>query len=170
MKERGCRSTFRSEDLHGFVFTPNSQTAAITVTPTSLNIGNQVVNVKSAAKSVTVKNSGTAKLDLNSVTPSADFVISATTCGSTLAAGKTCKVSVTFTPPQLGKLTGSIQFSDNAPNRPQSVPLAGTGVQPAPVNPVSATFAKQNDERGEDLYASEQSNEHARQRRDLDNW
>ncbi len=132
-----------SSVLHGFVFTPNSQSPAITFTPASLNFGNQVVNVKSAAKTVTVKNTGTGTLNLNSVMPTADFTVSANACGSTLAPGKTCKVSVTFTPPQLGKATGNLQFSDNAPNSPQSVALLGTGVQPAAVTPPTATYAKQ---------------------------
>jgi hypothetical protein len=39
-----------------------------------------------------------------------------------------CTVTVSFTPTLIGNRTGSLTFTDNAPNNPQSVPLSGTGV------------------------------------------
>jgi Abnormal spindle-like microcephaly-assoc'd, ASPM-SPD-2-Hydin len=93
---------------------------------------------------VTLKNTNTATLDINSITPSGDFAISANTCGATLAGVKSCKVSITFTPMALGKLTGTLTFTDNAANSPQTVPLSGTGVYPATLTPASAVYAKQN--------------------------
>jgi hypothetical protein len=130
--------------FHGFVFTPNSTgSPAVTFTPASLNIGNEVLNTTSTAKTVTLKNTGTAALSINSVVPSTYFAVSANTCGSTLAVGKTCKVSVTFTPTKLGKLTGTLTFTDNAAGSPQAVPLTGVGVEPATVAPAKATYAKQ---------------------------
>jgi hypothetical protein len=53
-------------------------------------------------------------------------------------------VSITFTPMALGKLTGTLTFTDNAVNSPQTVPLSGTGVEPATLTPASAIYAKQN--------------------------
>lgn len=130
--------------FHGFVFTPNSTgSPAVTFTPTSLNFGNQGLNETSAAKTVTLKNTGTAVLNISSITPSTYFAVSTKTCGSTLAVGKTCKVSATFTPTKLGKVTGTLTFADNAAGSPQTVPLTGVGVEPATVTPAKATYAKQ---------------------------
>ena len=115
---------------------------AATLSPTSLSFGNGAVNNTSAAKTVTLKNTGTATLDVSDIAPSADFAVSSTTCGSTLAAGKTCKVGVTFTPTKLGSVTGTLSFTDNASGSPQTVSLSGTGVEPATLTPPSATFPK----------------------------
>ena len=115
----------------------------VTLSTTSLGFGNQVIDTTSAAKTVTVANTGSVTLDISSTTASANFAISAKTCGATLAVGKNCKVSVTFTPTVLGKVTGTLTLTDNAPNSPQALPLSGTGVEPATLAPASATYAAQ---------------------------
>jgi hypothetical protein len=60
-----------------------------------------------------------------------------------LGAGKQCTISVTFTPTALGKVTGTLSITDNAPNSPQKVSLVGTGVVQASLTPASATYAAQ---------------------------
>jgi FG-GAP-like repeat/Bacterial Ig-like domain (group 3)/Abnormal spindle-like microcephaly-assoc'd, ASPM-SPD-2-Hydin len=114
------------------------------VSPSSLSFGNQVVGATSPAKTVTLKNTGTATLEISSIKPTGDFAISANTCGAALAGKKSCNVSITFTPKALGKLTGTLTFTDNAVNSPQTVPLSGTGVEPATLTPASAVYAKQS--------------------------
>ena len=114
------------------------------VSPTSLSFGNEVVGTTSPAKAVTLTNTGTGTLEISSITPSGDFAISANTCGATLAGKKSCKVSITFKPMALGMLTGTLTFTDNAVNSPQTVPLSGTGVEPATLTPASAIYATQN--------------------------
>jgi len=52
-------------------------------------------------------------------------------------------VSITFTPMALGTLTGTLTFTDNAANSPQTVTLSGTGVLPATLAPAAATYASQ---------------------------
>jgi hypothetical protein len=113
------------------------------VSPNSLRFGNEAVGTTSPAKTVTLKNTSRATLDISSITPSGAFAISANTCGATLAGKKSCKVSITFTPMALGKLTGTLTFTDNAINSPQTVPLSGTGVKPATLTPASAVYAQQ---------------------------
>jgi Abnormal spindle-like microcephaly-assoc'd, ASPM-SPD-2-Hydin len=117
--------------------------APVGVSPISLSFGNEAVGTTSPAKTVTLKNTSTATLDISGITPSGDFAISANTCGATLAGKKSCKVSITFTPMALGKLTGTLTFTDNAANSPQTVPLSGTGVEPATLTPATATYASQ---------------------------
>jgi hypothetical protein len=114
------------------------------ILPTYLSFGYEVVGTTSPAKMVTLKNTGTGTLQISSITPSGNFAISANTCGATLAGNKSCRVSITFTPMALGRVTGTLTFTDNAINSPQTVPLAGTGVNPATLTPASAVYAQQN--------------------------
>jgi hypothetical protein len=113
------------------------------VSPNALSFGNQVINTTSVAKTVTLTNTGTAALNISSITTSGDFGVFSKTCGSTLAGGAKCTVKVTFTPTVLGKLTGALTFTDNAPNSPQTAGLSGKGVLPATLAPATATYASQ---------------------------
>ena len=119
------------------------QAPAVALSPISLNFGNQVLNTTSAVRKVTATNTGSVTLNISSITVSASFGISANTCGAQLAEGKSCKVSVTFAPPKLGEITGTLSFTDDALNSPQTVPLLGTGIDPATLTPSSAVYGKQ---------------------------
>jgi hypothetical protein len=121
----------------------NGGSPAVSLSPASLSFGNQVVNTTSAAKTVTLTNTGTFPLKIGSITISGEFAIFSKTCGSTLAAHAKCQVEVTFTPTVLGKLTGTLTFTDNAHNSPQKVPLSGIGVLPVTLTPTKATYAPQ---------------------------
>jgi nucleoside-specific outer membrane channel protein Tsx len=126
-----------------YLFVPLPTT--ITFSLTSASFGNQAVNTTSAAKTVTLKNTGTATLYNSRIAITAGnsfFAISSNTCGATLAVGKTCKVSVTFTPTQLAMEKGTLTFTDNASGSPQTVSLTGAGVAPATLSPSSRTFPK----------------------------
>jgi subtilase family serine protease len=124
--------------------TVNSSSAgpAVTLSPTSLTWGKVVWGETGAAKTITVSNTGSATLDISSITISGPFAqaASANACGSTLAAGKTCQIKVTFTPTGVGVETGTLTISDNAANSPQTVPLSGTGGAPAALTPASVTY------------------------------
>ena len=112
----------------------------VTPSPLSLAFSPESVGTTSAAKTITFKNSSTATVSINSITATGNFAMSATSCGSTLAAGKTCKSTVTFTPTLGGALTGSLAISDSAPDSPQTVALSGTGVLPLTISPASLAF------------------------------
>jgi hypothetical protein len=116
----------------------------LAVSPKSLSFGYEVVGATSLFKTVTLKNTGTATIEISSITPSGEFAISANTCGATLAGEKTCKVSITFAPMVLGKLSGTLTITDDSVNSPQTVPLSGTGVEPAMLAPASAVYTAQN--------------------------
>jgi len=102
---------------------------AVSLTPTLLKWGKILVGVKSGAKTVTLTNTGTATLNISSITTTGDFAqkIVAKSCKSTVAAGASCLIKVTFTPTQLGVRTGTLTISDDAPDTPQTVSLSGTG-------------------------------------------
>jgi subtilase family serine protease len=103
--------------------------ATVTLSPTSLTWGRFTVGTTTTARAVNVKNTGTATLNISNVATSGDFAqtVIAASCGSTLKAGKTCQIQITFTPTHTGVRTGSLKITDNAPNSPQTVPLTGSG-------------------------------------------
>jgi Abnormal spindle-like microcephaly-assoc'd, ASPM-SPD-2-Hydin len=110
---------------------------------------NQTVGTTSAAKVVTLKNGGTSALTFSSIsltgTNSGDFAQS-NTCGSTLAAGASCTISVSFTPAAGQTFTGFVTINDNAIGSPHNVGLTGTGMPAATVtlSPTSMNFGKVN--------------------------
>jgi len=106
---------------------------AVSLTPGSLTFSSQVVGTTSAAQTVTLKNSGTAALTINTIgltgTNAGDFA-QTNTCPispSTLAAGASCTINVTFTPTATSTRSASVSISDNASGSPHSVALSGTG-------------------------------------------
>lgn len=104
--------------------------------PTSLSFSNQTVLITSSPLSTTLTNTGTATLNISSITltgtNSGDFAISANTCGATVAASATCSISVTFTPSVAAARSANISVADDAAGSPQTVPLTGTGVSATP--------------------------------------
>jgi len=55
------------------------------------------------------------------------FAIKGSQCIKTLAPGKSCKVSVTFTPSDTTPQNGFLTVHDNAQGNPQMIQLSGTG-------------------------------------------
>ena len=96
------------------------------VSPSSLTFGVQLVGTLSAGQAVTLTNTGSAVLTITSIVSSGDFS-QINTCGSTLAAGASCTITVKFKPTTLNTRTGSVTVTDNATNSPQVVSLTGTG-------------------------------------------
>jgi len=116
---------------------------AATPSPTFLSFGNQALSETSTARTVRLTNGGKAPLAISGITIKGNFAILANTCGAALAAGRACEVDVNFTPAGLGKVTGTLTFTDNATSSPLTVPLSGTGAEPATLTPIRATYASQ---------------------------
>jgi hypothetical protein len=115
----------------------------VTPTPLSLPFSPQLVNTISASKAVTLKNSSAAMVNINSITASGNFAQS-NTCGSTLGAGASCTVHVSFAPVIGASLTGSLAIADSAPDSPQTVALSGTGSLPLSISPPTLSFGTVN--------------------------
>jgi hypothetical protein len=112
----------------------------ISVSTTALLFGNQLVGTTSAAQTVTLANVGTTTLTGISFAWSGNFSDS-TTCGTSLAPGRSCRINVRFRPTSTGVLTGTLTITNSDPTSPQIVALTGTGVQPAAVlSPTSFGF------------------------------
>jgi Abnormal spindle-like microcephaly-assoc'd, ASPM-SPD-2-Hydin len=130
-----------SSHIGSFVFSNcgGGGTPAVTLSATKLSFPKTVIGVTSKPKSVTLSNTGTATLNISSITASGDFAISNKTCGATVSAGTSCAVSVTFKPTAKGARQGNLTFTDNALTSPQIVALAGTGTT-IKLTPSSLTF------------------------------
>jgi hypothetical protein len=121
------------------------------LTPASSAFGNQNVGTTSAARAMTLANIGTAPLSVTlpigfTGANAADFIITSSTCGATLAAGATCTVNVAFKPLTAGNKVANLTVVTNSVTNPtQNVALTGTGRAPqASVNPTSLVFTGQN--------------------------
>jgi hypothetical protein len=102
----------------------------------SISFGNQVVGTVSAGQAITLSNTGSAGLGIVGIAVALPFT-QTNTCGSSLAAGATCTINVTFAPTTEGDFTSNVSITDNAQGSPQTVALSGTGVaQPPPCTPV----------------------------------
>jgi hypothetical protein len=118
----------------------------VTLTPTSLSFNKQAIYTTSAAKKVTVKNTGGGGLIFSSIaisgTNPGDFA-QTNNCTGTIASGSSCTIHVTFTPTGGGTRTGVLTLTDDAMDSPQTVALSGTGVVPVTLTPASATYVAQ---------------------------
>jgi hypothetical protein len=96
-------------------------TPAISLSPASLTFPGQTLATTSAAQTVTLTNTGTASLTLSSIAATGDFA-QTNNCGTSVAVGAHCAISVTFKPTAVGTRTGAISIAD------KSIKLTGTGL------------------------------------------
>jgi len=111
-------------------------TANVTLLPSSVDFGAVQVGVTSTGQTFNVQNVGGSPVTISSIVVTAPFLKSASTCGSSLAAGTGCAVTVTFLPTQAGAAAGSLTVKDSVGS--QAAVLNGTGVT-APTDTLSAT-------------------------------
>jgi hypothetical protein len=111
----------------------------VTLSVAKLTFATRVLGTTSLAKVVKLTNTGSATLNISNIGISGDFAISAKTCGSTVAAGASCTVAVTFTPTAIGTRTGSLTFTDDASPATQTVALSGIGTAIS-LSPTSLNF------------------------------
>ena len=95
---------------------------------TSLTFAGQQENTTSQPQFVTVKNVGTATLNISSIVTSGAIFADTTTCGSTLAAAASCSITITFTPNAVTSFTATTTVTDDAADSPQVISLSGTGI------------------------------------------
>ncbi len=116
-------------------------TAQVTVPPLGFRLssmllafGNQQTNTTSASQTVTLTNNAKTSTSITSIVSSLTVFTQTNTCGTKLAAGKSCTVTVTFTPDFPGTFNGSLTFTDADATSPQVVTLTGTGTAPPTAN------------------------------------
>ncbi|MBI5933362.1 MAG: choice-of-anchor D domain-containing protein [Chloroflexi bacterium] len=105
---------------------------AVGISPATWSFGSIALGSSSAAKTFTVTNTGTAPLNITTLSITGNYALSSNTCNSaTVAPSSTCTFNVTFTPTGTGARNGSVSIPSNAASSPNSVSLTGTGTAPA---------------------------------------
>jgi len=136
-------ATSQSVSLTGTVLAPIAK-----VSPTSLSFSSPL-NVTSAAKTVTLSNTGFAPLVINSLSfggANPGVFARSNTCpigGAGLAAGGSCTINVMFTPTFVGTgtMTATLNVNVAAPATSQTVSLTGTVLAPIlTLSPTSLAF------------------------------
>jgi uncharacterized repeat protein (TIGR01451 family) len=104
----------------------------LTITPTSINFGNQAVGTTSGQHLATLGNNGSASLDVTVDAATAPFARAGGTCAMsgtiTITAGASCTLTYTFAPTTTGAANQTLNVSANAPGS-GSITLMGTGVE-----------------------------------------
>ena len=104
---------------------------SIELSSSVLSFGNESLGKTSAPRTLLVRNVGIGVLKIIGVSitgaDAGNFGLR-NGCGSPMASGGSCTLTVTFTPSADGVRTAAIAISDNSPGSPQKVNLTGTGI------------------------------------------
>jgi hypothetical protein len=99
------------------------------ITPSTVFFASQVVGTTSVASTVTFSNQGSDVLSITAISMAgnnaADFS-QTNNCGTLLAAGTSCNISVVFSPSDVGSRLATLSISDNASGSPHTIGLSGT--------------------------------------------
>lgn len=120
--------------------TPTGVLSHLTYTPRRAIFGRVAygnTGAKSPPRFLTLTNQGSVEVLLSGTTmtgsAASDFNIASdrSTCGTQIAAHQKCRYSLSFSPTALGDRQANLVVQENGANGPLTIPLAGTGVQPA---------------------------------------
>jgi len=107
--------------------TPSGTTEELTVSPTSVDFGQQVLNDSQNA-SVTVTNTNGVVVGISSINVSGSAAFTqSNNCGTALAAGANCTVQLTFTATSYVTYSGTLSITESA-GSVHKVTLSGSGV------------------------------------------
>jgi hypothetical protein len=113
-----------------------------TATPASMTFASQVYGSSSTAQTVTLKNTGTLALTTTYIVATGDFSETDNCQNTSVAAGGSCAIHVTFTPTEAGSRTGLLTINTNVTGGQLTVPLSGTGTPSGALslNPATISF------------------------------
>lgn len=106
-----------------------------------INFGTINLNTQST-QTVTYTNHGSSPTSISAVSTVGDYS-QTNNCGSSVAAGGSCTISVSFDPDSSGLLIGNLWVSDNDPASPHTVRLSGIS-EGVIVNPLTLKFGKEH--------------------------
>jgi len=112
-------------------------TGTVKLVPDSLDFGSVLVASTSSPQSVTLTNTGATALGITAITitgANAGDFSQTNTCGSSVGAGMSCPITVTFTPSKGNLRTASISIANTSTDSPQQVSLSGSGKSGVPAN------------------------------------
>ncbi|HEV2247953.1 MAG TPA: choice-of-anchor D domain-containing protein [Terriglobia bacterium] len=116
--------------------------APLQIVPTSLDFGQQALNITSTPLGVGLSDQSTTPVSLNSINVSGDFQVAANNCPNPIPAFFACNLKITFTPAASGPATGTLTISASDSSTPHTVPLSGTGavIPEVSLSPLSLSF------------------------------
>lgn len=106
--------------------TIRTKASGIALFPSGIDFGTQVVNTTSPPHVISITNTGADALSITSIAASGDYA-ETNSCGTSVAAGASCQISILFTPTASGTRAGSLTVSDDASGSPHTVSLTGNG-------------------------------------------
>ncbi len=103
----------------------------VSASPSSISFGGAQLGVSSAPVSVSLSNGNTSAISISGIAitganPS-DFILSGTTCASSLSVAGSCTATIYFKPSAAGARAAILSFTDSAASSPQGVALWGFG-------------------------------------------
>lgn len=101
--------------------------AQAVLSATRLDFTAQGVGTTSSALPVVMRNSGSVPLTISSIVGTGPFGVSSN-CGSQLAGGDSCTLSVDFRPSATGPATGSVTIASSDAGSPAAVAVFGEGI------------------------------------------
>jgi hypothetical protein len=109
----------------------------VNLLPVSMTFGStanpQNIGTRSPAQIATLTNYGSAPLTIQPILSPTNFVES-DNCGSSLAGGQSCAISVLFLPTISGAVAGSLQVIESGYPDPKTIKLTGTSTGPGLVS------------------------------------
>jgi hypothetical protein len=113
-------------DTHTVTLSLTVPTTSVRLSTSSLTFAGQGIDTTSSPQTVTLSNIGSSAISIGSIKPTYSFD-ETNNCGTSLKAGGSCNISVTFAPHVIGSLNGTLTIQDSDPTSPQVVNLSGTG-------------------------------------------
>jgi len=111
----------------------------VAYSPQRILFPDQGINSTSSSHNITLSNYQSNAITISSVSVPAPF--SATNnCGGSLGVGKSCAVTVTFSPPAVKYYSASVTITDGGNNSPQVIPVTGNGVLPIKFQPAMGGY------------------------------
>jgi len=101
--------------------------STVSVSPTTVAFGTEVLGSSSAGQNVTITNTGIENVTINSVSASGGYSETDNCSGASLTPGQNCMITATFAPVTNGALSGTLTINDTAAGSPHIVALTGTG-------------------------------------------
>jgi hypothetical protein len=113
--------------------------------PTSIEFGQQALNITSTPQNVSLSNQSTSPVTINSVNVSGDFQLASNQCPNPIQPSFSCYLQVTFTPTAAGAATGTLTVSASDSSTLHTVSLTGTGavIPQVSLTPLSLLFNTQ---------------------------
>jgi hypothetical protein len=113
--------------------------SSASLSPSSLNFGNEAQGSTAPAQTVKLTNQSTSALTITGISATGDFG-QTNTCGASVGSGASCNINVTFTPSGVGARNGTLTVTDSAGQQVATLTGNGTSAPALTITPGSVNF------------------------------